>query len=157
MISANKSFSPVHPKGTPEHAAEHLIAVVDELIEVVVEENALLARGLPASLSTLTRRKNELADELERWASDVATRKLDIRSCSGALRQTYIDRVQVLRTVMDENVERLRTAIEASRRRIDAVMQAIRSEVGSTSMYSADGRAREAQHNQSLCGVAVSV
>lgn len=156
MTNPGKHSQSVHPKGAPEQAAEHLIAVVDELIEVVVEENALLARGLPASLSTLTKRKNELAEELERWASDVAVRKLDIRSCSGVLRQTYIERVQALRIVMDENVERLRTAIDASRRRIDAVMQAIRREVGSTSMYSADGRAREAQTSQSLCGVIVN-
>jgi flagellar biosynthesis/type III secretory pathway chaperone len=157
MVSAGKQSQPVQAKGTPEQAAEHLIAVIDELIVVVVEENASLARGLPSALSALTKRKNELADELERWASDVASRKLDIRSCSDVLRQTYVGRVKVLRVVMDENVDRLRTAIDASRRRIDAVMQAIRREVGTASMYNADGRARETRNSQSVYGVVVSV
>lgn len=156
MNSVGTNHQPLNANGSPEEAAAHLIALVDELIGVIVEENAMLSRGLPASLSTLTKRKCELADELERWVHDVGAKKLHIRNCGVAVRQTYVARIRTLRTVMDENVDRLRSAIDASRRRIDAVMQAIRREVAPTSSYSADGRACGKSLNQSVCGVVVS-
>jgi hypothetical protein len=157
MNSATTGHRTIDAQKSPERAAEHLVAVLDELISIIVEENAMLARGLPASISILTKRKCELADELEQWVRDVATKTLDIRSCRGTIRTTYMERVRTLRAVMDENVERLRTAIDASRRRIDAVMQAIRREVAPTSSYSADGRACSKPASKSVCGVIVSV
>ena len=79
-------------------------------VTVVVEENAILARGLPASLSPQTARKHELADQFELWVKDVAAHPISIRTCSPDLQQALMDRIGRLRTCMDENIDRLRAA-----------------------------------------------
>ena len=99
------------------------------MISVVEEENGVLARGIPASLSIFTGRKNELADELDRWGKDMAAHQRVVASADAKLRQRFMDAVKQLRAAMDENVERLRAAMDASRRRIDAVMNAVRNEI----------------------------
>jgi flagellar biosynthesis/type III secretory pathway chaperone len=126
-----------------DRALEQLLVFMSEMISVVEEENGVLARGIPASLSIFTGRKNELADELDRWAKDMATHQRIIATADAKLRDRFMDTVRQLRAAMDENVERLRAAMEASRRRIDAVMNAVRNEIASTSPYGANGRVNE--------------
>jgi flagellar biosynthesis/type III secretory pathway chaperone len=121
-------------------AVDDLMTLIDELNTVVDEENRVLARGLPASLSRFTARKNELADEFERWVAAIAGGRISLWSVDSARRERFLAAVARLHKDMDENVERLRSAIDASRRRIDAVMQAIRNEFRTASPYGADGR-----------------
>jgi hypothetical protein len=123
---------------------KQVIALIDDLIVVVAEENKILARGIPASLSTSVARKNELADLFELWVRQITSQQLFVRVSDHALRLHVLDRVRVLRVEMAENVERLTGAIEATRRRIDAVMRAIRTEVAGPVPYGPNGRMRAA-------------
>jgi len=130
-LTTDKHGSPANTTEA-DRALEQLLVFMSEMISVVEEENGVLARGIPASLSIFTGRKNELADELDRWGKDMATHQRAIASADAKLR-----------AAMDENVERLRAAMDASRRRIDAVMNAVRNEIASTSPYGANGRVNE--------------
>lgn len=156
MTSANAAVPAVTPAPDADHATKHLIALIDQLIAVVVDENAILARGLPASLSMLAKRKNELADELDLWVKLVAARRINIRSCDSIMWDVFVERLRALRSAMDENLERLRAAMDASRRRIDAIMQAIRQEMIVAASYGADGRVSDhPKAGQSACGISV--
>lgn len=141
-LTTDKHGSPANTTEA-DRALEQLLVFMNEMIAVVEEENGVLARGIPASLSIFTGRKNELADELDRWGKDMATHQRAIASADAKLRQRFMDTVKQLRAAMDENVERLRAAMDASRRRIDAVMNAVRNEIASTSPYGANGRVNE--------------
>jgi hypothetical protein len=119
---------------------ESLIALVDEMILIVAEENSALAKGLPASRSKLLGRKIELAALFEQWAADVSSKKVNISAKDHPQRSTFVERIQLLQVVMDENIIKLRAAIEASQRRIDAVMNAIRERISASTPYAANGR-----------------
>ncbi len=124
-----------------ERIAE-LVALIDALIEVVREENAALAIGLPASQSRHTELKTRLAVRFEAWVADVKARRLRLHSPDQALQDRFLGRIECLRLSMEENVIRLRAAIEASQRRIDAVMAAIREQISDVSPYAANGRVK---------------
>jgi chaperonin cofactor prefoldin len=119
---------------------EHVIALIDELILVVGEENAWLAQGLPASRSKQIARKTELADSFEKCVENIASRISVIHTNDEALRARFIERMEILKTAMDENIVRLRAAIQASQRRIEAVMNAIKEQVVNAPPYKANGR-----------------
>jgi len=119
---------------------EDLIALIDEMIVIVTEENTALAKGLPASRSKQLARKTELAALLEQWVVDVSSKKIDILASKEPLRSRFTERVKLLQTVMDDNVTKLRAAIETSQRRIDAVMAAVRERVSDATPYAANGR-----------------
>lgn len=119
---------------------ERLVALIDELIQVVVEENAWLEQGLPASRSKQISRKVELSDLLKCWVDEITSQEVSIRTNDEHLRTMFAERMDFLKMNMDENIVRLRAAIETSRRRIDAVMAAIREQVLSTSPYTPAGR-----------------
>lgn len=130
------------PQLSPEAGCglEHLIALIDELIAVVAEENAWLAQGLPASRSKQIGRKTELADTFEKWVGEIAARNISVQTSDERLRKKFAERMQLLKAATDENIFRLRAAIEASRRRIDAVMSAIRKQVADSNPYTPSGR-----------------
>lgn len=117
-----------------------LVALIDEMIALTAEENAILAKGLPASRSMKLGRKMELAAAFEQWVGEVNSRGTDLLMGNEALRQTVAERLQVLQLSVDENVIKLRAAIEASQRRIDAVMSAIRGRISESAPYTANGR-----------------
>ncbi|HEY0329027.1 MAG TPA: flagellar protein FlgN [Rhodopseudomonas sp.] len=121
---------------------EELVALIEALIEVVREENAALAIGLPASQSRHTELKSKLAGLFEVWVAEASTRRIRLHSSDKALQERFMNRIECLRLSMDENVIRLRAAIEASQRRIDAVMAAIREQISDVSPYSANGRVK---------------
>jgi len=117
-----------------------LIALIDNLISVVAEENAELAKGLPASRLKQVDEKNRLADQFEQRVAECAAKAASLNVQDRFLREQLMDRILRLRGAMDENLVRLRAAIEASNRRIEAVMQAIRAQIASASPYGAGGR-----------------
>jgi hypothetical protein len=155
-MSPPKSRTPA-PVGLADAnaAVEHVIALVEELSLVIAQENQVLARGIPASLSASVARKHELADAFEQWVKQVAGEKLCAYS-DDVLRQRLLARVQALRDAMAENVTRLRAAIDASRRRIEAVMRAIRTEVSAASPYGPNGRLRDSRNAHSVSGNGIS-
>src|SRR5215471_13811960 len=117
-----------------------LIALIDEMIIVVAEENAELAKGLPASRLKQVDEKNRLADLFERCVAECAAKTASLQVQDRVLREQLMERILNLRVAMDENLLRLRAAIEASNRRIEAVMQAIREQIASVSPYGSGGR-----------------
>ena len=155
-MSPPKSRAPASVSTADANAAvEHVIALVEELSLVIAQENQVLARGIPASLSASVARKHELADAFEQWVKQVAGRRLCAHS-DDVVRQRLLVRVQALREAMAENVTRLRAAIDASSRRVDAVMRAIRTEVAGASPYGANGRLRDSRSPHSISGSGIS-
>lgn len=122
------------------HRVRGLIVLIDDLIAVVVSENAELARGLPASRLKQVDEKTRLADLFEQWVVECATGATVLHVRDRTQREQLMERILRLRSAMDENLLRLRAAIEASNRRIDVVMQAIRQQIVSVSPYGAGGR-----------------
>ena len=123
-------------------AAHKLISLIEDFIIVVREENAMLGRGMPASVSSVTVRKVELADALDRWGAAARQGEFRIEMATGAVRELFTERLTLFQQLMNENMTQLEAAIEASRRRIDAVMDAIRQEMSDGSSYGANGQAR---------------
>jgi hypothetical protein len=117
-----------------------LIGLIDVLTALVAEENAELAKGLPASRLKQVDEKNRLAEIFERSVAECAAGGTTLNVRDRILREQLLDRILKLRAAMDENLVRLRAAIEASNRRIEAVMQAIREQIAAVSPYSASGR-----------------
>jgi hypothetical protein len=117
-----------------------LIELIDELILVVAEENAELAKGLPASRLKQVDEKNRLAELFEQCVAECAAKTASLHVQDRVLREQLMERILNLRAAMDENLMRLRAAIDASNRRIEAVMQAIREQIASVSPYGAGGR-----------------
>jgi hypothetical protein len=117
-----------------------LIGLIDVLTALVAEENAELAKGLPASRLKQVDEKNRLAEIFERSVAECAAGGTTLNVRDRILREQLLDRILKLRAAMDENLVRLRAAIEASNRRIEAVMQAIREQIAAVSPYGASGR-----------------
>nr|WP_027556720.1 hypothetical protein [Bradyrhizobium sp. Cp5.3] len=117
-----------------------LIALIDNLTVLVAEENAELAKGLPASRLKQVDEKNRLAEVFERTVAECAAGTTSLHVRDRLLREQLMERILKLRVAMDENLVRLRAAIEASNRRIEAVMQAIREQIAAVSPYGASGR-----------------
>ena len=125
--------------GISDERALAMIQLIDELIAVIDDENAELARGLPASRLKQVDDKARLADVFERWVAECTSGSNVIHVQNRQLRDRLLDRILHLRGSMDENLVRLRAAIEASNRRIEAVMQAIREQLANSSPYGARG------------------
>jgi hypothetical protein len=129
----------INPAGSDERARS-LIALIDNLIVIVNEENVELAKGLPASRLKQVDEKNRLANLFEQCVAEAIGRTANLQVQDRALREQLMERILRLRGAMDENVLRLRAAIEASNRRIDAIMHAIREQIANVSPYGAAGR-----------------
>ncbi|CCE00047.1 hypothetical protein [Bradyrhizobium sp. STM 3809] len=127
-------------RAASEDDVRTLIALIDELIAVVSEENMELAKGLPASRSKQLDDKNRLAGLFEQRVAECARHTASLNVRDRILREQLMEHIFNLRSAMDENLVRLRAAIEASNRRIEAVMQAIREQIASASPYGASGR-----------------
>lgn len=131
--------------GTPtvspvsDQRALAMIALIDDLILVIDDENVELAKGLPASRLKQVDEKARLAELFERWVAECTGGNGAIQVQNRQLRDRLLDRILQLRGAMDENLMRLRAAIEASNRRIEAVMQAIREQLAGNGPYGAAG------------------
>ena len=123
-----------------DERAKSLIALIDDLIAIVNEENAELAKGLPASRLKQVDEKSRLATLFEQSVAEAVAKAQSLHVHDRVLREQLMERILKLRGAMDENVMRLRAAIEASNRRIEAIMQAIREQIASVSPYGAAGR-----------------
>ncbi len=122
-----------------------LITLIDTLTALISEENAELAKGLPASRLKQADEKNKLAEIFERTVAECAAGTTSLTVRDRILREQLLERILRLRAAMDENLVRLRAAIEASNRRIEAVMQAIREQIAAVSPYGASGRVATAR------------
>lgn len=101
-----------------------LDALIEELIAVIDDENALLASGMPASLAATTGRKSNLAASIE-----ASLKAIGAAGPVTDAEHAYLDqRVGFVQGLAQENLSRLAGAIGASRRRIAAVVAAVREE-----------------------------
>lgn len=116
-----------------------LMDVVTELVEVIREENATLAEGLPAAVATTIDRKIELSDAYEELCGELAETAPEMLAADPAFAAKLMEAVVALRTATDENLVRLEAAMTASRRRVEAVMAAMRSSAGENAPYNAKG------------------
>lgn len=126
--------------GNGDARIKSLIVLIDKLTALVTEENAELAKGLPASRLKQVDEKNRLAEMFESVVAECAAGGASLHVRDRILREQLMERILKLRVAMDENLVRLRAAIEASNRRIEAVMQAIREQMAAASPYGASGR-----------------
>lgn len=149
---SNLSVESRAPASNADLSIAKVVALVDELIAVVEEENRNLARGMPASLSNSTARKTALAEDVERWAMHVQRHDLGRAAADRTMRDRLFEQVRRLGTVMDENVSRLRQAIAASHRRVDAIMQAVREDVASRGTYGENGQVAGPRAATGWCG-----
>lgn len=132
-------------------ATQALLALVDKLIVVIDEENALMAAGIPASTSHLVARKRELAEKFSHWIAGLRRREVEVADADAPLRKRLIESNEVLRLHMNDNVESLRASIAATRRRIDAIMRAIREQSApAPSRYGANGKVAPPQMAQAI-------
>ena len=96
--------------------------LIDQLISVIDDENALLATGMPASLAATTGTKSNLAGSIEEHL-----RALGATGPVSPEERAYLDeRVGLVQSKARDNLSRLAGAIGASRRRIAAVVAAVR-------------------------------
>ncbi len=126
------------PAGFPRFA--ELDALIDQLVAVIDDENALLAGGMPASLAATTGVKSNLAGSIEEH--------LKALGAAGPVTDTeraYLDeRVGLVQSKARDNLSRLAGAIGASRRRIAAVVAAVRETNAVAPVYGRTGRASDA-------------
>lgn len=126
---------------SPDAAARALLALLDDMILVIAEENALMAAGIPGSTSPVVARKRDLADALSRWIAALRSGEIVLGRADRTLRARLVEKNEVLRRQMDANVGSLRASMAATRRRIDAIMRAIREQSApAPSRYGANGR-----------------
>ena len=98
-----------------------LDGMIDELIAIIDDENALLASGMPASLAATTGAKSNLAGRIEEYLRALGAGSLTPDE------RTYLDaRIGLVQSKARDNLSRLAGAIGASRRRIAAVVEAVR-------------------------------
>lgn len=123
-----------------DHKVESIIALLDEMLVVIAEENGKLASGLPASLAQSVIRKTQLAAEFEDFLLSMRRGELDVHAASPDRLATMIARLKTLRPLMDDNTRLIRSSMFATRRRIDAIMQALRRERSPARGYGVDSR-----------------
>lgn len=110
--------------------------LIDDLTDVIDDENALLAKGMPASLAGVTGRKGNLALRIQEDLAALGA----AGAIAGPDRDYFEERVGLVQAKARENLSRLAGAIGASRRRIAAVVAAVReSEAGRPTTYGRAG------------------
>jgi flagellar biosynthesis/type III secretory pathway chaperone len=114
----------------PDADLDRLLEVVRELTDLMQRENEFLRSGMPAALSALTDRKEQLTlclQELTRGSAGVSVADDDEAL---ALKRHLAASGTALSALTRENMCLLEGAMSASRRRIESVMQAIRAHEG---------------------------
>jgi len=77
-----------------ELRVKSLIVLIDELISVVADENAELAKGLPASRLKQVDEKNRLADLFERCVAECAAKTASLHVQDRVLREELMERIK---------------------------------------------------------------
>lgn len=121
------------------HLPSQLLEVVTELTEVIVEENSIMADGMPAAVVATIDRKLELSDTYEDMCAEMMETQRDSLAADPVLARKLMEAVLRLREVTAENLTRLEAAMDASRRRVEAVMAAMRSDARETTPYGPKG------------------
>lgn len=127
------------PLDAGDHLPSQLLDVVTELTEVLLEENAIMADGMPAAVVATLDRKIELSDAYEDLCAEVMETRRDRLTADPLVARRLMDAVLRLREVTAENLTRLEAAMGASRRRVEAVMTAMHSEARIGAPYGAKG------------------
>jgi flagellar biosynthesis/type III secretory pathway chaperone len=132
----------VAQSATGQKKVQQMIALLDELHDVITAENRMLSSGLPASLSQTVLRKTELANGLDNCLAEMRAGELTKDGTDPAELAELIGKLQSLRSLMGENSLRIKQSMDATRRRIDAIMRALRDEPKQAGIYGADALRR---------------
>jgi hypothetical protein len=108
-----------------DHAMAALVDVMRDLGDVLRAENTSLRRGMPAALTSLTRRKIELSGEYADRAAAVLRHHAEDVAANHMLRNRLLHAIRELGALTEENACRLEAAMAATRRRIARAMAAI--------------------------------
>lgn len=108
-------------------AVSRLLSVMTDLMDVLYEENQILCAGLPAGLSNLADRKQQLSDDYADYSAEVMDLFANQIAADPHLLNQLMTQGQALRDLTRDNMTLLESAMAASNRRIEAVMAAIRS------------------------------
>lgn len=127
--------------GSDHHSdlPEHLLAVIAELTDVMLEENAVMAEGMPAAVVSTVDRKLELSDTYEELYAELADSRAEILAQDPDFATKLMEAVLRLREATAENLTRLEAAMSASKRRVEAVMAAMRSTARESTPYGPKG------------------
>ncbi len=115
--------------------ARAVMAVIDDLLVTIAEENRALANGMPASLASSVQHKTDLADYLDAALAAIRAGTLSLGDMPPRQLAALIERLSTLCKLMSENTSRIHQAMDASRRRIDAIMRALRDTPGQVRTY----------------------
>jgi|AGTN01.3.fsa_nt_gi FlgN protein. len=116
-----------------------LMSVIAELTDVIEEENAVMAEGMPAAVINTVDRKQALSDAYEELLAELVETRSSSLAADPDMARKLMDAVLALREVTQENLVRLEAAMNASKRRVEAVMAAMRSEARIAQPYGAKG------------------
>ncbi|MBU1174150.1 MAG: hypothetical protein KKH72_02020 [Alphaproteobacteria bacterium] len=119
-----------------------LIDLVETLNEQIVEENTMLARGMPASVSQNVVRKAALSARLDAWMSRIRSGDPAFVEADKSLHRELVEGLTTLQDVMSENMSLLKRAMAVTHRRIEAIMSAVREQTGAKSGYTQHGLPR---------------
>lgn len=129
----------LYPFESHEHLPSKLLDVVSELTEVILEENSVMAGGMPAAVVATIDRKLELSDAYEELCAEMMETQRDSLAADPLMAGKLMEAVLRLREVTAENLIRLEAAMNASKRRVEAVMAAMHSEAQVAAPYGANG------------------
>lgn len=134
-------FPATEPASDPRNGTDlyDLIALVGELTDLICDENALLARGLPASISQNVAHKAMLSAALGDWLVRIRRGDDAFVHADRAAVLVLVDGLRHLQAEMAENMSRLGHAMAVTRRRIEAIMSAVREQTGTRGTYGRDG------------------
>lgn len=128
------------PCDYPECLPGQLLNLVHELTGLILEENSVMANGMPAAMIATIDRKQELSNSFEDLCAEVMENHRDSLTADPVLARKLMKAVLRLREITAENMVQLEAAMDASRRRVEAVMAAMHSEAQITAPYGANGQ-----------------
>ena len=127
------------PRTEQDGDLNELIALVIALSDLIADENMLLARGMPASVSQNVVRKAKMSAELDAWLARIRSGDESFVKADRSLHKSLVDQLKHLQDEMGENMNRLRRAMSVTHRRIDAIMSAVREQSRVDTGYGRDG------------------
>ncbi len=126
---------------------DDLIALVGELHELISAENALLASGMPASISQNIVVKAKLSAELDAWMARIRAGDRIFVEADKEQHRELVAQLTQLQDAMGENMSRLKRAMAVTRWRIEAIMSAVREQTKAENAYDQNGACKRVGTN----------
>jgi hypothetical protein len=119
-------------------------------------ENAMLASGLPASVSQRVARKARMSAELDVWLARIRAGDEIFTKAEREVHLELVEQLRMLQEVMVENTNRLKHALSVTRCRIEAIMAAMRAQTHSDGVYDRSGARQQVEDRVDSDGIRVA-